>query len=135
MAGDDSPPTAADRTATVRTEHADAATVAAALGPDETDSMRTRVDGDVVACTVSRPTAGGLQSTLDDHLVNLRVADRVVERARTHRTGSAPDAADDSANAEDAPGSTDAADALGSTDALDSTDEPQTTDTDTQPDT
>jgi len=103
-AGDD-----ADRTATVRTAHADAATVAAALGPDETDSMRTRVDGDVVACTVARPTTGGLQSTLDDHLVNLRVADRVIERARDHA------AADDVTAAHDS----------------DSTDEPQTTDTDT----
>ncbi|MDV7348653.1 KEOPS complex subunit Pcc1 [Halorubrum distributum] len=102
----------AKRTATVRTTHADAATVAAALGPDETDSMRTRVDGDVVACTVARPTTGGLQSTLDDHLVNLRVADRVIERARSHIAADAD-----------------------STDTLDSADEPQTTDTDTQPDT
>jgi hypothetical protein len=114
-AGDDRGATDADRTATVRTTHADAATVAAALGPDETDSMRTRVDGDVVACTVARPTTGGLQSTLDDHLVNLRVADRVIERARDHA-----DAADaDAAHA----------------DSLDSTDEPQTTDTDTHTDT
>ena len=113
MAGDASPTgDDATRTATVRTEHADAAAVAAALGPDETDSMRTRVDGDVVACAVERPTTGGLQSTLDDHLVNLRVADRVIERARSHLAADAD-----------------------STDALDSTDEPQTTDTDTQPDT
>ena len=110
----------ADRTATVRTTHADAATVAAALGPDETDSMRTRVDGDVVACTVVRPTTGGLQSTLDDHLVNLRVADRVVERARDHAAADADAAA--AAHAD-------------SIDTLDSGDEPQTTDTDTQPDT
>ena len=108
------------RTATVRTEHADAATVAAALGPDETDSMRTRVNGAVVACAIGRPTTGGLQSTLDDHLVNLRVADRVIERARDHADAAHADAAD-----------ADAAD----TDSLDSTDEPQTTDTDTQPDT
>ena len=109
--GDDAPGTAddADRTATVRTEHAAAATVAAALGPDETDSMRTRVDGDAVACTVARPTTGGLQSTLDDHLVNLRVADRVIERARTHLAANA--------------------------NSTDSTDEPQTTDTDTHTDT
>ena len=102
----------AKRTATVRTTHADAATVAAALGPDETDSMRTRVDGDVVACAIARPTTGGLQSTLDDHLVNLRVADRVVERAQSHIAAAADSA-----------------------DTLDSRDEPQTTDTDTQPDT
>ena len=124
--GDDAPGTAddADRTATVRTEHAAAAT-AAALGPDETDSMRTRVDGDVVACTVARPTTGGLQSTLDDHLVNLRVADRVVERARAH---AAPD--DAHSDAANEPHS-DAANEPHS----DSTDEPQTTDTDTHTDT
>ncbi|GAA0720062.1 hypothetical protein J2744_001785 [Halorubrum trapanicum] len=115
-----SPANDADRTATVRTEHADAATVAAALGPDETDSMRTRVDGDVVACTVARPTTGGLQSTLDDHLVNLRVADSVIERGRAHADRDSP--------------RTDAADA-DSIDTLDSADEPQTTDTDTQSDT
>ncbi|ELZ59680.1 MULTISPECIES: KEOPS complex subunit Pcc1 [Halorubrum] len=124
---DDAGPTGgdADRTATVRTTHADAATVAAALGPDETDSMRTRVDGDVVACTVARPTAGGLQSTLDDHLVNLRVADRVVERGRAHAgtDASRSDAADGPhADAATEPHS-------------DSADEPQTTDTDTQTDT
>ena len=133
--GDDAPGTAddADRTATVRTEHAAAATVAAALGPDETDSMRTRVDGDVVACTVARPTTGGLQSTLDDHLVNLRVADRVVERARAH---AAPD--DPHSDAANEPHS-DAANEphSDSTDEphSDSTDEPQTTDTDTHTDT
>ncbi|WP_434522638.1 KEOPS complex subunit Pcc1 [Halorubrum sp. AS12] len=121
-----SPANDADRTATVRTEHADAATVAAALGPDETDSMRTRVDGDVVACTVARPTTGGLQSTLDDHLVNLRVADRVIECGRAHADRDSPrtDAAD-----------ADTAADADSTDTLDSADEPQTTDTDTQSDT
>ncbi|TKX53071.1 hypothetical protein EXE42_14360 [Halorubrum sp. SP3] len=116
-AADDSPVVDADRTATVRTEHADAATVAAALGPDETDSMRTRVDGDTVACTVSRPTTGGLQSTVDDHLVNLRVADRVIRRGRAHVAPDAP--------------RTDAANEPHS----DATDEPQTTDTDTHTDT
>ena len=72
------------RTATVRTTHADAPLVAAALGPDETDSMTTRVDGDAIECVVERPTTGGLRSTVDDHVVNLRVADRLVERARDH---------------------------------------------------
>jgi hypothetical protein len=124
LAGDASPRAYAARSATVRTEHADAATVAAALAPDETDSMRTRVDGDVVACAVERPTTGGLQSTLDDHLVNLRVADRVIDRARDHAAAT-PDAAN-----------VDAADAdAAHDDSLDSADEPQTTDTDTQPDT
>lgn len=76
--------TRAARTATVRTTHDDAETVAAALAPDETDAMHTRVDGDVVACTVDRPTTAGVRSTVDDYVVNLRVADRVTARARDH---------------------------------------------------
>jgi hypothetical protein len=89
------------RTATVRTTHADAALVAAALGPDETDSMTTRVDGDAVECVVERPTTGGLRSTVDDHVVNLRIADRLVERARAHL------AADGGARRSDTDGDTD----------------------------
>ena len=89
------------RTATVRTTHADASLVAAALAPDETDSMTTRVDGDAVECAVERPTTGGLRSTVDDHVVNLRVADRIVERAGTHL------AADDGGRRSDTNGDTD----------------------------
>ncbi|WP_418280389.1 KEOPS complex subunit Pcc1 [Halorubrum sp. DTA98] len=73
------------RTATVRTTHADAELVAAALGPDDTDSMVTRVDGDAIECTVERETTGGLRSTVDDYVVNLQVADRVIERTRAYR--------------------------------------------------
>jgi len=89
------------RTATVRTTHADAALVAAALAPDETDSMTTRVDGDAIECVVERPTTGGLRSTVDDHVVNLRVADRIVERASEHL------AADDGVRRSDTNGDTD----------------------------
>lgn len=78
------------RTATVRTTHDDAETVAAALAPDETDSMHTCVEGDVVACTVERPTTAGVRSTVDDYVVNLRVADRVTARARDHLDTDAP---------------------------------------------
>ncbi|MFD1569825.1 KEOPS complex subunit Pcc1 [Halorubrum laminariae] len=73
------------RTATVQTTHADAALVAAALAPDDTESMTTRVDGDAIACEIERETTGGLQSTVDDYVVNLRVADRIAERGRAHR--------------------------------------------------
>ena len=91
----------ATRTATLRTTHADAALVAAALAPDETGSMATRVDGDAIECAVERPTTGGLRSTVDDHVVNLRVADRIVERARAHL------AADGGARRSDTNGDTD----------------------------
>ncbi|EMA61918.1 KEOPS complex subunit Pcc1 [Halorubrum lipolyticum] len=92
---------ASTRTATVRTTHADAGLVAAALAPDETDSMTTRIDGDAIECVVERPTTGGLRSTVDDHVVNLRVADRLVERARDHL------AADDGGRRSDTNGDTD----------------------------
>ncbi|ELZ37389.1 hypothetical protein C471_12921 [Halorubrum saccharovorum DSM 1137] len=101
-AGDEesAPGEVSNRTATVRTTHADAPLVAAALAPDETDSMTTRVDGDAIECVVERPTTGGLQSTVDDHVVNLRVADRLVERASEHL------AADDGGRRSDTNGDT-----------------------------
>ncbi|SMO71456.1 KEOPS complex subunit Pcc1 [Halorubrum cibi] len=74
------------RTAAVRTTHADAELVAAALAPDDTDSMAVSVDGDTIDCRIERPTTGGLRSTVDDYVVNLRVAERVIERANEHRT-------------------------------------------------
>ncbi len=76
--------TSESRTARLRTTHADAATVAAALRPDNTDSMEMAVEGDALVTTVSRETTGGLQSTVDDTVVNLTVADAIVDTTRTH---------------------------------------------------
>ena len=76
--------TAESRTARLRTTHADAETVAAALRPDNTDSMEVAVEGDQLVTTVSRETTGGLQSTVDDTVVNLTVADAIVDTTRTH---------------------------------------------------
>jgi hypothetical protein len=70
--------------ARVETTHDDAATVAAALRPDNTPSMSTAVRDDVVRTTIERETAGGLQSTVDDYVVNLTVAQTVTEAAREH---------------------------------------------------
>ncbi len=87
------------RRATIRTTHADPETIAAALAPDNTDEMDTRVesipndpagdnateDADAdqrrVVTTIERETTSGLQSTVDDTLVNLAVADRVAAYA------------------------------------------------------
>ncbi|GGJ08927.1 hypothetical protein GCM10008995_18530 [Halobellus salinus] len=74
------------RTARLRTTHADAETVAAALRPDNTDSMEVAVEGDQLVTTVSRKTTGGLQSTVDDTVVNLTVADAIVDTTRTHNS-------------------------------------------------
>ncbi|GAB3311015.1 hypothetical protein EI982_05050 [Haloplanus rallus] len=73
------------RRADVATTHDDASTVAAALRPDNTPSMTTRVADDVVRTVVERETAGGLGSTLDDYVVNLTVAETVARTAREHR--------------------------------------------------
>ena len=75
------------RTATFETRHADeatAATVAAALAPDNTPQMRTDADGDVVRTRIERGTTGGLHASADDYLVNVGVADAVVATARLH---------------------------------------------------
>ncbi|AGB15452.1 hypothetical protein Halru_0826 [Halovivax ruber XH-70] len=81
------------RRATIRTAHAEPETIAAALAPDNTDEMATRVEpagddtaatdaGDrVVVTTIERDATSGLQATVDDTLVNLAVADQVASLA------------------------------------------------------
>jgi hypothetical protein len=76
--------TSPSRTARLRTTHADADRVAAALRPDNTDSIEMVVEGDTLVTTIGRETTGGLQSTVDDTVVNLTVADAVIDTARTH---------------------------------------------------
>jgi hypothetical protein len=68
---------APERRAVVRTTHGDpdiAAAIAAAVRPDNTAEMETRVDGDAVETTITRTTTGGLHATVDDYVVNLSVA-------------------------------------------------------------
>lgn len=63
------------------TVHDDPAAVAAALRPDNTAEMRTEVDGDRVRTRIDREGASGLRRTVDDYLVNLRVAKRILAAA------------------------------------------------------
>lgn len=72
--------------ATVRTAHDDPETLAAALDPDHTESMRTTVADDELLTVIERPTTGGLQATVDDYLVNLRVAVRTQTTMTTDTT-------------------------------------------------
>ena len=72
------------RRARVETTHDDAATVAAALRPDNAPSMSTDVTDDVVRTAVERGTSGSLGSTVDDYVVNLTVAETVARTAREH---------------------------------------------------
>ena len=74
------------RRATLRTTHDDPATVAAALTPDNTESMQTTVEGDELVTTIERDSTGGLQSTVDDYVVNVTVAETVIAATRTHTT-------------------------------------------------
>ena len=83
MSGD----AAGTRTATLVTEHADAAVVAAALRPDDTDSIRTEATGDGrVRTEIERETTGGLRTTVDDYAVNLTVAETVARTATRYDT-------------------------------------------------
>jgi len=66
-----------DRSIRIRTTHGDPETaeaIAAALTPDNTDEMGTRVDGDTIETQIDRETTGGLHSTADDYVVNCHVA-------------------------------------------------------------
>lgn len=105
MAGDSPSGTRREtRRATIRTTHHAADLVAGALAPDDTESTAVTADGDTVVCRIERPTTGGLRSTVDDYVVNLRVATRIVERASEHAgTSDVPpdDSRTDSAQSDD----------------------------------
>lgn len=92
------------RRATIRTSHDLPAVVAAAVAPDNTDEMSTRVehsdfgddDGDgvgdddsaggtdgvgrgTVVTTIERDSTGGLRTTVDDYVSNVTVAQDVLD--------------------------------------------------------
>jgi hypothetical protein len=72
------------RTADLRTDHDEAALVAAALRPDNTPEVETEARDGTVVTRVERETTGGLARTVDDYAVNLRVAQRLVGLAARH---------------------------------------------------
>ncbi len=70
------------RTARLQTDHhtpTRATWVANAVRPDNTDSMSTTVEESAVETRIERETTGGLQTTVDDYIVNLGVATAVIE--------------------------------------------------------
>jgi len=88
------------RTATLRTDDATptrAEWVAAAVAPDNTDSMATTVEGRAVRTEITRETTGGLQTTVDDYVVNLGVAQAVI-KAVAEREADSSTAADQQAD-------------------------------------
>lgn len=81
------------RTARIETTHDDPSIVAAAIAPDNTADVETTAGSEgAVRTRIRRDTTGGLQSTVDDYVVNLTVAERVCEV--TTRVGS-PDRIDE----------------------------------------
>ncbi|MFC7210931.1 KEOPS complex subunit Pcc1 [Natronoarchaeum sp. GCM10025321] len=75
--------------ATIRTELADAEMIARSIRPDNTDEMETRVDPETgdpasVETTIERETTGGLQTNVDDYVVNVDVATQIVQHAERH---------------------------------------------------
>ena len=88
--------------ATVTTSYATptrAERVARAVDPDNTASMTTRVEAATVTTEIDRDTTGGLQSTVDDYVVNLGVAEGVLEAVDAVDT--AADAGDDATAADE----------------------------------
>jgi len=72
------------RRATIRTAVAHPERVAAALRPDNTQEMDTRVEDGAVVTTIERETTGGIRSTAADYVVNLDVAVRTAQLAERH---------------------------------------------------
>jgi hypothetical protein len=80
-----------NRTATIRSTVPDAATVGAAIEPDNTAEMTTHVEDGTVVTTIERESTAGLRSTADDYVVNLAVALAVAQA--THRQPTDDDTA------------------------------------------
>jgi tRNA threonylcarbamoyladenosine modification (KEOPS) complex Pcc1 subunit len=64
---------------TIRTEHDEAEIVAAALIPDNTAEMDTRVEEHTIVTTIERDSTGGLRTTADDYVTNLAVAQTITD--------------------------------------------------------
>lgn len=85
------------RSATIRSEIPNAATVAAAIAPDDTDDIHTRCADGAVVVDVERPTTASLEATVDDAVVALDVASTVAGHAGSlvDRAPHGPGAADE----------------------------------------
>lgn len=74
------------RRARIRTGHTRPVMIAAAVSADNTNEMTTKTGDGVVETSIERETTGGLHTSVDDYLVNLRVAEqtRSVLQTDTH---------------------------------------------------
>ncbi|WP_255196608.1 KEOPS complex subunit Pcc1 [Halorarius litoreus] len=71
------------RRAVIRTEHDAPDVVAAALAPDNTPEMQTRVEDGSVVTTIERETTSGLRATVDDYVSNVQVAQQMTDTPNT----------------------------------------------------
>jgi tRNA threonylcarbamoyladenosine modification (KEOPS) complex Pcc1 subunit len=79
----------AGRSATIRTASEDAEILASSVRPDNTPEIDTQVDDDRIITTIERETTGGLRTTIDDYVVNLAVAQEIVQTANRHADANA----------------------------------------------
>lgn len=76
------------RRTTIRTDVSTPEVVAAAVRPDNTPQMSTRVEDGCVVTTLERESTSGLRSTADDYVVNVTVAAEVVQRTTNPDTNN-----------------------------------------------
>lgn len=69
--------------ASLRTSHDDPDMIAHAIEPDHTDDIDSIVGDGYLETTFDREQLGSLHATVDDYLVNLQVAEQVIERTQT----------------------------------------------------
>lgn len=83
------------RRARIETTHGDvetAARIARAVSPDNTPEMETVAREEAVVTTIERETTGGLQSNVDDYVVNLRTAAQLLAQDGESSTTAGPPA-------------------------------------------
>lgn len=72
----------------IESETADAAVIAAAIAPDNTADVTTTVDDGTVVTTIQRDSTASLAATVDDYLLNVDVAQQVVQAIATNTNQS-----------------------------------------------
>lgn len=75
--------------------------VARAVAPDDTAQMTSRLDGPILETRIERASVGGLRSTVDDYVVNLRVATQVAGIASGTSDGDGPGDTDGTSDADE----------------------------------
>lgn len=93
--------TKGERTARIESSVSNPDAVAAAIAPDNTDEVTTWVEDGAVVTEIRRDSTASLEATVDDYVLNLDVALRIVQHATTetvrHTTNNRNERTTDSA--------------------------------------